>query len=170
MVSFRISMRFTAFGSFSALSVEARGKAVARMSVTAASRPPPEARPTGFEPSDGSVRTIALPKTVCDLLASHLAPAGGRVGSAPDALVSTTPSGLPVSQGNFYQRVFKPAVTSGTCTGCGEAVTPKRPRAADCEDGTPVDWTLPPSKHGLRFHDLRHTCASLSLSVCRRRL
>ena len=26
-------------------------------------------------------------------------------------------------------------------------------------------WTLPPSKHGLRFHDLRHTCASLSLSV-----
>ena len=62
----------------------------------------------GRPKTDGSVRTIALPKTVCNLLADHLDPEHGCVGSASDSLVFTTPSGLPVSQGNFYQRVFKP--------------------------------------------------------------
>lgn len=116
----------------------------------------------GRPKTDGSIRTLALPKTVCDLLADHLDPEHGCVGSATDALVFTTPSGLPVSQGNFYQRVFKPAAVSGTCSGCSEAVTPKQ--LCDCVRPE-VRWTLPPNKHGLRFHDLRHTCASLSLSV-----
>jgi integrase len=39
--------------------------------------------------------------------------------------------------GLFYKRVFKPAVTRA----------------------------LPPDKQALRWHDLRHTCASLSLAV-----
>jgi integrase len=43
----------------------------------------------------------------------------------------------PVRHGLFYRRVFKPAV--------------KR--------------ALPPAYHALRWHDLRHTCAALSLEV-----
>ena len=54
------------------------------------------------------------------------------------ALVFTSPRGSPLQHRLFYRRYFKPAV-----------------RAA-----------LPAEKHGLRFHDLRHTCASL-LICCR---
>jgi hypothetical protein len=97
------------------------------------------------------------------MLEDHLSqPAPG--GSGPDDLVFTTPSGLPVRHGLFYRRIFKAAVTSGTCSGCGAAVSVADP-CAECEDDTPVEWTLPATKHGLRFHDLRHTCASLSLAV-----
>lgn len=117
----------------------------------------------GRPKTDGSVRTIALPKTVLDLLAEHLDPERGCVGSAPDALVFTTPSGGPVSQGNFYQRVFKPTVRRGTCTGC--EARPSQPSDECPECGESISWVLPPAKHGLRFHDLRNTCASLSLSV-----
>lgn len=62
---------------------------------------------------------------------------GTPAGSGPAALVFTTPSGRPIRHGLFYKRVFKPAVRA----------------------------VLPESKHGLRFHGLRHTCASLSLGV-----
>jgi len=55
----------------------------------------------------------------------------------PDALVFTSTRGEPVRHGNFYRRHFKPAV-----------------RAA-----------LLAEKHGLRFHDLRHTCASLLIAA-----
>jgi integrase len=55
----------------------------------------------------------------------------------PDALVFTSPDGGPLRHHNMYLRHFKPAV-----------------RAA-----------LPPDKHGLRFHDLRHTCASLLIAA-----
>ncbi len=55
----------------------------------------------------------------------------------PDALVFTSPQGGPLRHGNFYRRHFKPAV-----------------RAA-----------LPAEKHGLRFHDLRHTCAALLIAA-----
>lgn len=57
-------------------------------------------------------------------------------GTDPDGLIFTTASGLPVRHGLFYSRVFKPAVK-----------------------------TALPHKAALRFHDLRHTCASLSLAV-----
>ena len=90
----------------------------------------------GEPKSEASRRTVSLPKSIASLLADHLAvPTPG--GCGPDALVFTTPSGKPIRHNLFYKRVFKPAV-----------------RAA-----------LPESKHGLRFHDLRHTCASLSLAV-----
>lgn len=55
----------------------------------------------------------------------------------PDALVFTGPDGGPLRHHNMYLRHFKPAV-----------------RVA-----------LPPDKHGLRFHDLRHTCASLLIAA-----
>ena len=52
-------------------------------------------------------------------------------------LVFTTLRGAPIQHRLFYRRYFKPAV-----------------RAA-----------LPAAKHGLRFHDLRHTCASLLIAA-----
>ena len=55
----------------------------------------------------------------------------------PDALVFTSPDGGPRRHDNFYRRHFKPAV-----------------RAA-----------LPAEKHGLRFHDLRHTCAAMLIAA-----
>lgn len=54
-----------------------------------------------------------------------------------DALVFTSSRGGPMRHGNFYRRHFKPAV-----------------RAA-----------LPAEKEGLRFHDLRHTCAALLIAA-----
>ena len=54
-----------------------------------------------------------------------------------DRLLFTSPDGYPVRHGNFYRRVFRPAV--------------KR--------------ALPKELHGLRWHDLRHTAASLSLAA-----
>ena len=59
------------------------------------------------------------------------------VSPEPDALVFTMPSGAPIRHANFYRRYFKPAV-----------------RAA-----------LPADKHGVRFHDLRHTCAALLIGA-----
>jgi integrase len=77
-------------------------------------------------------RSIKLPKAINELLGEHLrSDASG--GTGPDDLVFVTPTGQPIRHGIFYRRHFKPAVRRG----------------------------LPPEKHGLRFHDLRHTCASL---------
>lgn len=56
--------------------------------------------------------------------------------TAPEDLVFTTVRGYPIRHSNFYGRVFKPAVRRA----------------------------LPPDLHGLRFHDLRHTCASLLIA------
>lgn len=90
----------------------------------------------GLPKSEASHRTISLPGSIREMLEDHLSqPAPG--GSGPDDLVFTTPTGLPVRHGLFYRRIFKPA----------------------------VERALPPGKHGLRFHDLRHTCASLLLAV-----
>jgi integrase len=55
----------------------------------------------------------------------------------PDALVFRSPEGGPLRHHNMYVREFKPAVRA----------------------------VLPPEKHGLRFHDLRHTCASLLIAA-----
>jgi hypothetical protein len=71
---------------------------------------PPEERGLIFgEPkSAASKRKLSLPAPIKALLAEHLLlPLGG---TDPDALVFTTPSGLPVRHGLFYSRVFKPAV------------------------------------------------------------
>ncbi len=46
--------------------------------------------------------------------------------------------------GNFYRRHFRPTVVG------------------DPENGIPA--ALPERLHGLRFHDLRHTCASLLIA------
>lgn len=55
----------------------------------------------------------------------------------PDRLLFVTPRGYPVRHNLFYKRTFKPAVKEA----------------------------LPERLHRLRFHDLRHTCAALSLAT-----
>jgi integrase len=103
--------------------------------------------------SEAAHRTIAIPRPVQAVLAEHLAePSSGCVvvpdeeGNLvfdrsddpfhPDCLVFTTERGAPVRQTNFYRRIYKPAVRE-----------------------------VAPAKSALRFHDLRHTAASLALSV-----
>lgn len=58
-------------------------------------------------------------------------------GGGPDSLVFTASDGGPLRHNNMYLRHFKPAVKKA----------------------------LPPAKHSLRFHDLRHTCASLLIAA-----
>jgi integrase len=67
-----------------------------------------------------------------------------------DRLLFTSPDGYPVRHGNFYRRVFKPTVV-----GDEDNKDPKQRRKG----------ALPKELHGLRWHDLRHTAASLSLAV-----
>ncbi len=85
--------------------------------------------------SKASRRRMTLPAPIKALLAEHLSRSLPG-GDGPDALIFTTPSGLPMRHGLFYRRVFSKA------------------RVA-----------LPAPKSSLRWHDLRHTAASLSLAV-----
>lgn len=81
-------------------------------------------------------RAVALPAFLTAALCEHLAVPGPN-GSGPEALIFPSTEGGPLRHSNFYRRHYKPAV-----------------RAA-----------LPPAKHGLRFHDLRHTCAALLIAA-----
>lgn len=86
--------------------------------------------------SAASIRPVSLPAPIKALLTDHLSgPLPG--GNHPDALIFTTQSGLPVRHRLFYRRVLRPAVAKA----------------------------LPADKQALRWHDLRHTWASLSLAV-----
>jgi integrase len=90
----------------------------------------------GEPKSEAGDREFALPAYTLKLLTAYLSqPLPG--GDDPASLILTTPSGLPVRHNLFYTRKFKPAVRK----------------------------VLPKHLHGLTFHDLRHTCASLTLSV-----
>ncbi|HEX4483531.1 MAG TPA: tyrosine-type recombinase/integrase [Solirubrobacteraceae bacterium] len=93
-------------------------------------------------------RKLSLPQPIAAMLRDHLAgPIPG--GTKPDALIFTAPEGGPVRHGLFYRRVFKPALR-----GVNSDDPKKRRKAA-----------LPNAYHALRWHDLRHTCAALSLEV-----
>lgn len=90
----------------------------------------------GVPKSEASNRTIKLPTPIRAMLAEHLSrPLPG--GNGPEAFIFTTPNGRPVRHNLFYKRVFRPAVKA----------------------------SLPERLQRLRWHDLRHTCASLSLAV-----
>jgi integrase len=84
-------------------------------------------------------RVVSLPKPIADMLAEHLATPGG-----PDSPVFTMKGGGPLRHGLVYGRYFRRAVVG------------------DPKKGIPP--ALPASKAGLRFHDLRHTCASLGVA------
>jgi integrase len=84
-------------------------------------------------------RTVSLPKPIADMLAEHLATPGG-----PDSPVFTMKCGGPLRHGLVYGRYFRRAVIGNPEKG--------------------IQPALPADKHGLRFHDLRHTCASLGVA------
>jgi integrase len=89
-------------------------------------------------------RTVRMPRSVAEEIAASLA-------ARPhdrDALVFTAPKGGPLSRADFVRSYFKPAVVAAN-----EAITrlPKGQRPAPLPDG-------------LRFYDLRHTCASLLIA------
>ncbi|MGI8801719.1 MAG: tyrosine-type recombinase/integrase [Solirubrobacteraceae bacterium] len=86
--------------------------------------------------SRASRRKVALPEATRRMLADHLS-SSLPSGPAASAVIFTLPGGTPVQHGNFYARIFKPTVRA----------------------------CLPPEKAGLRFHDLRHSAAALSLAV-----
>jgi len=81
-------------------------------------------------------RTVSLPRFLRDMLAEHLS-SSLPSGSGPDALVFASPNGLPMRHSLWYRRTFKPAVRRA----------------------------LPPHLHPLRFHDLRHSAASLLIAA-----
>jgi len=108
-------------------------------------------------------RTMSVPQVVRIELAAALASPGVRLrkirahgshgypaiingelgwtddAQSPSRLLFTTPTGHPVRHTLFYQRVFRPSIKQL--------------------------WPAPHRLHRLRWHDLRHTCASLSLAV-----
>ncbi|WP_040600288.1 tyrosine-type recombinase/integrase [Patulibacter medicamentivorans] len=111
-------------------------------------------------------RSMRLPGFLVGMLEEHLAQPSGCVGKPavivqdvdgvasfaessdpfdPGALIFSTSTGRPVRHGLFYRRVFRPAVVGVA----GRQAAP----------------VLPERLRGLRWHDLRHTCASLSLAV-----
>jgi integrase len=94
-----------------------------------------------------SQRTISLPAFLVEMLREHLAQALPG-GNGPDALVFPSKRGLPLRWNNFYKRHFRPTVDGWT-----DAKGEQHP------------GVLPAYLHGLRFHDLRHTCASLSVAA-----
>ena len=47
--------------------------------------------------------------------------------------------------------------------GCDTTVKPDDECCPEC-DGTDFAYVLDPRKHGLRFHDLRHTCAAMLIA------
>jgi integrase len=76
-------------------------------------------------------RLVTIPGFLRDSMAEHL---DQHVPDTPDALVFTSPEGLPLRNSNFRRRIWHPAVE--------RADLPK----------------------GLRIHDLRHTCVSLLIA------
>ncbi len=110
-------------------------------------RPDGTRGPVFGPPKSGKPRTVTLPKFLRALLTDHLAltPAkGGPSGAGADALVFTAPEGGVHRHGLFMRRVFKPTIK-------GDKKRKIKP-------------ALPAELHALRFHDLRHTCASLLIA------
>ncbi len=99
---------------------------------------------------NGKGRKIGLPPFLKEMLAGHLA---GQP-HEPDDFVFPGPDGKPMRHANFYGRHFKVAVQGRHSL---EGKRGRRERPA-------VPGALPEHLHGLRFHDLRHTCASLLIA------
>ncbi|GEM_PF-1315333 len=87
-----------------------------------------------------SRRTVSLPRFLRDMLTEQVS-GSSPGGTGPDDLVFTAPDGGTMAQRAFYGRFFRPAVKVAVAAG-----------------------NLPPEKEGLRFHDLRHTCAALLIA------
>ena len=134
-------------------------------------------------PKNGETRVLVIPKFMKPMFEEQLAadeppadqgyPAVNDAGefrwisdpTDPDRLLFTSTEGHPIRHTNFYRRHFKPAVKRRYCAACGagvEADAERCPKEA-CESDD-LRYVLTPTKHGLRFHDLRHTCASILIA------
>jgi hypothetical protein len=92
------------------------------------------------------MRTVSLPKFLKQMLREHLNDSSG--GTAPEAPVFTMKGGGRLRHGAVYSRYFKRAVARWT---------DKR--------GKEFPGALPARLRALRFHDLPHTCAALSIAA-----
>lgn len=86
-------------------------------------------------PKNGRARTITLPKHLRDMLAEHLTESSPG-GAGPEAMVFHWHDGAAVRHPAFMRLVWGPAV---------KVAVPDKPK--------------------LRFHDLRHTCATLLIAA-----
>lgn len=132
-------------------------------------------------PKNGETRAVVIPKFLGAMFRAHLeadqtaTPLGypavdddgelrwTRDAADPDRLLFTSTEGEPIRHDNFYRRHFKPAVRRRLCHSCGHVVKPDDEHCPECR-GEDLAYVLDPSKHRLRFHDLRHTCASLLIA------
>jgi integrase len=96
----------------------------------------PTDAPEFGKPKNGKARQVRLPAFLTRELRAHIqANPHPTPDAAAEALVFTAPEGGTVRHELFMARRFKPAVREA----------------------------LPPRLHGLRFHDLRHTAASIAI-------
>jgi integrase len=94
-------------------------------------------------PKNGKTRTVTLPKFLRAALNDHLSgplPGGGGA----EALVFSSPEGGVLRHGLFMRRVWHPRIKG--------------------DKKRKIKAALPSELHGLRFHDLRHTCASMLIA------
>lgn len=105
-------------------------------------------RPTFDTPKSHEARTVYLPGFLAERLAADIA----RRGDSGDALVFVTSTGTPMRHSNWARQYFRPAVV-------GRPAIPRR-RGFAGRDAIPP--ALPEELAGLRFHDLRHTAASIA--------
>jgi integrase len=106
-------------------------------------------------------RTVGIPRFLVAMLTDHLA----TLPADPDALVFTSPNGGPHRHDNFRKRHFYPAVRRRYCAACDTTVKPEDERCPERSCGSDdLRYLLPKAKHRLRFHDLRHTCATMLIA------
>jgi integrase len=96
--------------------------------------------------TSSSRRSVTLPAFLRKELEAHL---DGIEDTVAGALVFPGEKGGPMRHSHFYKRHWRWAVA-------GRPATRRKP----AEPGA-----LPPDKHGLRFHDLRHTAASIAINA-----
>ena len=96
-------------------------------------------------PKNGKPRTVTLPNFLAELLTAHLAAnpqSQSPISPTPSALVFTAPEGGVVRHELFRRRFWTPAIRRAVASGA-----------------------LSPDKAAIRFHDLRHTAASLFIAT-----